>query len=352
MQQPNPINAETNGRAMDARLAPLLRAASDSERDRELTILLAEQAEPVARQIIRQKLRGESNAEDIWQEVTLQLLIRLGEAQSAPEEKSIENFRSYAAVTTYRVCADFLRRKYPLRFSLRNKIRYLLTHDAQFDLWETGAENFAGGLRGWQFRFKKPEKNEKYQALLENALSRAHEIFPQRNFAVLPLPQLARAIFDFVQTPVELDDLTAIVAELQGIKDQSATRENREDEDTQEKEIAAIEPSVLDDITGREFLANLWREIQELPARQRAALLLNLRDGSGGNALENFLLASAATPRQLADALEMSEAEFARLWRDLPLDDLRIAEILGATRQQVINLRKCAREKLGRRLRE
>lgn len=335
---------------MDARLDALLRATNDSERDRELTILLTQHAEPVARQIIRRKLRGEAKSEDIWQEVTLQLLIRLGEAQSAPAEKPIENFRAYAAVMTYRVCADFLRRKYPLRFSLRNKLRYLLTHDAQFDFWEQDAENFAGGLRGWQFRFKKAEKNEKYQTLLENPMSRAHEIFPQQNFAVLPLPQLVRAIFNFLQTPVELDDLTAIVAELQGIKDQFAKGENRDDEEAPEKEIAVVEPSVLDDITGREFLASLWREIQELPARQRAALLLNLRDGAGGNALENFLLTNAATPRQLAEALEMSEAEFARLWRDLPLDDLRIAEILGATRQQVINLRKCAREKLGRRL--
>jgi hypothetical protein len=34
----------------------------------------------------------------------------------------------------------------------------------------------------------------------------------------------------------------------------------------------------------------------------------------------------------------------------LPLDDATIAGLLGATRQQVINLRKCARERLERRM--
>jgi hypothetical protein len=38
------------------------------------------------------------------------------------------------------------------------------------------------------------------------------------------------------------------------------------------------------------------------------------------------------------------------LWKELPLDDLTIAGRLGATRQQVINLRKSARARLVRRL--
>ena len=36
-------------------------------------------------------------------------------------------------------------------------------------------------------------------------------------------------------------------------------------------------------------------------------------------------------------------------WPELPFDDNTIAALLGATRQQVINLRKCARERLRRR---
>jgi hypothetical protein len=46
----------------------------------------------------------------------------------------------------------------------------------------------------------------------------------------------------------------------------------------------------------------------------------------------------------------MTKEEFAEIWNHLPLDDNRIAEILNLTRQQVINLRKSARERLARRM--
>lgn len=340
-------NSET---ATDARLTAFLSARCETEREFETARLLAEHAEPVARQIIRKKLRGEVNAEDVWQEIAIRLLIRLGELRLTSDAAPIANFQSYAAVTSYRVCADFLRRKYPLRFSLRNKIRYLLTHDGQFDFWETETETFVCGLRGWQFRFRRVEQNENYRRLLENPCETLQKTFPNQNFVNKNLPDVARAIFDYVNCPIELDDLTAIIAAAQGIKDQVPETRVQEDFETAKFEIADENPNILDELTGREYVKKLWSEIQGLPVRQRAALLLNLRDGEGGNALEIFLLTNSATPAELARALEMSETEFARVWRELPFDDLRIAAFLGATRQQVINLRKCAKEKLGRRL--
>jgi hypothetical protein len=57
-----------------------------------------------------------------------------------------------------------------------------------------------------------------------------------------------------------------------------------------------------------------------------------------------------ATFEQIAKTLEVPTAEFEQLWAQLPLDDLHIAAYLGATRQQVINLRKTARERLVKRM--
>ena len=54
---------------------------------------------------------------------------------------------------------------------------------------------------------------------------------------------------------------------------------------------------------------------------------------------------------QVADALGWTQAELGALWERLPIEDNEIAELLGATRQQVINLRKVARERLERRMR-
>jgi len=51
----------------------------------------------------------------------------------------------------------------------------------------------------------------------------------------------------------------------------------------------------------------------------------------------------------IAVALGMTVEQLAGLWVDLPIDDYSIAQLLGVTRQQVINLRKSARERLTRR---
>jgi hypothetical protein len=80
------------------------------------------------------------------------------------------------------------------------------------------------------------------------------------------------------------------------------------------------------------------------------ALLLNLREADGRGCLALFPGTGVASLRQIADALEFPAERFAELWPRLPLDDATIAGLLELTRQQVINLRKSARERLARRL--
>jgi len=98
------------------------------------------------------------------------------------------------------------------------------------------------------------------------------------------------------------------------------------------------------------FLQRLWEELTQLPVNQRAALLLNLKDASGFGCITLFPAIGIATIRQLAAALELSAERLAELWNELPIEDARIAELLGLTRQQVINARKSGRERLARRL--
>jgi hypothetical protein len=98
------------------------------------------------------------------------------------------------------------------------------------------------------------------------------------------------------------------------------------------------------------YLRRLWDEISQLPPRQRAALLLNLRDESGRGVVDLWMIVGIATVEAVASVLGTTVAEFAALWSELPLDDNRIAALLGLTRQQVINLRKSARERLTRRM--
>jgi RNA polymerase sigma factor (sigma-70 family) len=101
----------------------------------------------------------------------------------------------------------------------------------------------------------------------------------------------------------------------------------------------------------RDGLRELWYEIRQLPPRQAAALILNLRDAEGEGAIALLPLTGTATMREIAQTLEMPAAALAELWNRLPLDDATIARQLGVPRQQVINLRQSARKRLARRLR-
>jgi hypothetical protein len=87
-----------------------------------------------------------------------------------------------------------------------------------------------------------------------------------------------------------------------------------------------------------------------LPSRQRAALLLGLDDRHGRDAITLLTNARVASLRHIAEALEIGVQELAAMSHDLPLDDATIAMKLGSTRQQVVNLRKAARERLARRI--
>jgi hypothetical protein len=122
----------------DLLLLPYLLSTDDAESERLLAQLVSEHAEPVIGQIVRAKIRfhtdlydavsAHQDAEDTHSGVYVRLLERLKECRISPADKAIGNFRSYVAVTTYHVCYQYLRAKYPQRQSLKDKSRYLLTH--------------------------------------------------------------------------------------------------------------------------------------------------------------------------------------------------------------------------------
>jgi DNA-directed RNA polymerase specialized sigma24 family protein len=101
----------------------------------------------------------------------------------------------------------------------------------------------------------------------------------------------------------------------------------------------------------RTYLSILWQEIRQLPQRQAAALILHLRDSHGRDAASLLPLTGTASLRDIARAMGLAPEKLAEIWHRLPLEDAAIADLLQVTRQQVINLRKSARERLARRMR-
>ncbi|HYG82694.1 MAG TPA: hypothetical protein VD861_20025, partial [Pyrinomonadaceae bacterium] len=160
-----------------------------------------------------------------------------------------------------------------------------------------------------------------------------------------------RAIFQAAAQPLELEYLTALIASLWGIED-------RPHESLDERggalaeQLAYPQADAAAVLESRELLDRLWAEICQLPRRQRVALLCNLRNQHGVNVITLLPATGVANVEQIAEALEIPLPEFEQLWAALPFDDLRLAQYLGATRQQVINLRRSARDRLARRLKD
>jgi DNA-directed RNA polymerase specialized sigma24 family protein len=330
----------------DDLLAPwlqTLRTQGDEAAEAALAQLIEVHIEPVIRGVIRFKLRitpaASEDAEDLAQEALAQWLAELRKLTARPDDRSISDARGLAATISYRVCYGWLRRQSPRRNALRNRLQYVLTRQSGLALWTDRRNLSIAGFAAWRDR---PQPSpEKLRQLPDD------EKFLARVWGQgAKLNDLLAAIFDYVGGPVAFDDLVSVVAAVLQVKDEPPVS-------TEEETIGAEIASGADvawQVEKRIFLERLWQEVRELPRAQRAALLLNLREADGRGCLALFPATGVATLRQIADALELPIEQFAEFWTQLPLDDATIAGLLGLARQQVINLRKSARERLARRL--
>src|SRR5919205_2049 len=314
---------------IDVLLEPWLAESRPEQADEFLSQLITGHAEPVIKTVIRYKLRFSTNretqraeADDIQQEVVLQLLAQLQRFRKFPDGNPITDLRGMAAVIAHRTCARWLRRQFPERHALKNRLHYLLTRQRGFALWQDEDGKLVAGFAVW----------EKQRNTTRNVAG--IEKLPKRE----ALAETVAAIFNHLNAPVEFDELVSGVAAIQGISDQPV--ESLTDDEDAVHEPTAPEPDQAWHTEKRMFLQRLWEELQQLPRNQRAALLLNLKDASGFSSITLFPATGIAGMRELAAALEISAEDFAAVWNELPIEDMRIAELLGLTRQQVINARK------------
>lgn len=315
----------------DPVLRPILTAADDGEWDAALEALV-QKARNVAKRVLARFLREQAvsiaDIDDVLSGVTLRLVGTMQSMRGAGDPKAIEQFEPYVAGLTFHTVYDYLRRRYPEGTRLKNQLRYLLTHDTRFVLWR-GPAGLVTGRRKWEGR-----------AVSNRTVTRA-DATPAMLDRRDPAGAID-AIFGAVGEPVYFEAFVRMVAILWDVADMRA-----------EEATTAIfdpRPDPLARLESRRYLERLWSEIALLPPRQRAALLLNLRDGGGNNAAALFIFVGVATVEQIAEAIGVSCERLAELWNDLPLDDATIAGELGLTRQQVINLRSAARERLRRRM--
>lgn len=330
---------------MDPLLHRFIHAATETESERELNVLIEEHALPLARTIVARKLRtygGDrsggwplDDGDDVVADAMLTLVERLQASRTNPDRPPIENFAGYTASVVHSACAHQIRRRYPERARLKNRLRYVFSSNPRLALWTLDGE-VTCGLALWRDRHADRAAERVLQQLVEQR---------PRPWGALAKTGLTSAVVDLVTSigaAVDFDVFVGVVASASGVLEPQRGGEP--------STLPSQQPSHDTVIDQRRSLERIWKEVQDLPVRQRIALLLNLRDAAGVGILWLLPVTGIATIRHIARVLEIPEAEFARLWRDIPLDDATIGARMGCNRQQVINLRMAARKRLTNRL--
>src|ERR1051325_9910751 len=345
--------SQTRGASMDQLLRNFIEATDEEQADHCLASLIDEHAIPIVKEILGSGPRfylynnggaSTQDANDLFNDIIANLLLRLRHIRRDRTQGAIADFRGYIATTAYNAFNLYLRQKYPRRSRLKNRLRYLLSHDASFALWSNDAAGLIAGFAKWRDKGATTS-----QRVFEKIRQDPHEWIqsvdlPSVGINRTQLSNLLRALFQSSGGPIRLDELVNLVADICREKDQPD-----ESLDTVSN-LAAPTLDLETMLEQQHVLTLLWQEVCQLPRRQRLALLLNFRDARGQDLISLLPYTRTATIEQIAEALEIPLVDFLELWNRLPLDDATIAELLGATRQQVINFRKCARERVERRM--
>lgn len=342
----------------DRALASFLSSPDPAEADRILAHIVDEIARPIIRRVLARKLgpgnRGQVELEDVASEARAQLLERLLvlRAEAFPPRPGaaavlppIRNLPAYVASLAYSAWARHLSRAYPERAILSNQLRHLLEDRRRlrgFACWPGTAGERWCGLAVWQQAGNRedPGAAERIQRLVSEPSAVAREaLAPGADPKACRLEVLLQRLFLWTGAPVEWHDLCAAVCQIHQANWKVDARGADEDA---ARSIPDAAPTPHDQLRWRECLQWLWGQTAQLPPRQRAAYLLHT------HTVFEWEAAGIASVSEVASRLDLSPERGAELWRRLPLDDLTIAQMLACTRQQVINLRRVARDTLGR----
>ena len=365
---------------MDETLRLLVSAKDEDERELLLHDLIFVQAAPIVRRTIRYRLRSHfgraggglrnPDAEDLFSNIVVKLIARVellratnqgsrpssarrsqpqnAELEPEPEpgpenaeldpyEPRIGDFRQYVLRVASNSCHDFLRAKYPARARLKDSLRDLLERHPDFAVWKASdGELYAGFV---QLEHTQPDRRSLDHALelLSDPASLANELgrFGSRSSRRISIvAQLLRRVGGLL----EFDTLVTLLGAVSGVRDQTIVGLDSEE---YRLHSPMMESPVRCEtrIEACQTLELLWKVLSEFSYQQRAAYFLGFRDSKGEDLLTLLLDANVVHPTFIASKFGWSLDYLMTIWKQMPLDNASIADLLGTTRQNVNKLR-------------
>jgi hypothetical protein len=319
--------------------------------------------------------RSSRTPEDAFQETAHRLVKQLRELRTHRNRNAIGNYLHYVKVAASRVVKGEVRQEHPKHRKLVDALRHVLKRDPSLALWKSDGDYKLCGLAVWRDQQADRTRSERLIRLLDQP--RMFEEVSSLTFDSenVNFADLLRRLFEWIGHPIGFAELTRIVGGLKRIQDLSPLGDGDGGRRGLSEWLPDERPRPDEQAAWREFLARLWAQIEQLPRLQRLAYLLNFTVADGQ--LELFWTYGVAGIRRIGAVLEITEAQFARvwpvlnlsdemrpyarssesydnkfavLWQHLPLTDAAIACLLGTERQKVINLRKAAGDRLSRHM--
>jgi hypothetical protein len=253
---------------MDHRLLAFIETTDEARADRCLASLVDQHAVPIIREILGSSLRfhldnhavaSTQDANDLFNDIVANLLTRLRQIRHDRTRGAIADFRGYIAATAYNACNLYLRQKYPRRSRLKNRLRYLLSHDAAFALWASDASGLIGGFAEW--RDKDASTPQRFfEKIRQNPVEWIQSVrLPDVGIDRAQLSSLLHALFQSCGSPIRLDDLVNIVADI--------CREKDHADESLDTALNLVAPALDFEtvLEQKDTLSLLWQEVCELP---------------------------------------------------------------------------------------
>ena len=324
--------------------------AADETLSTEILVrIIDERLDPLIRSAVRRRLhvsldlsderRENEEARDLVSEARLLIIEKLQKLRSG-DGRPIDDLDAYADRVAVNVCNKYLRHKYPNRLRLKNQLRYLLSHNQRFALWLSDDGEWLCGLRESSPAFNTNGRRSSAADIADQL-----ELSFERDdvsAADMSLVDVARDVLKRSAGPLLFADVVNCVYRLRRIREPAGLT----DDEAMQANLPSNERALPAKLEDTEMLRAIWEEIKLLPLRHRSALMLSLRHSSGEGLITMLPIAHIATLSHIATVLELEPDKFARILNELPWTDAKIAEHLGVTRQQVINLRHWARVRL------
>lgn len=331
---------------MDQWLEKLSRAShrrtAAEEIDRLFRDFLFRECERLARQLAQpERSRFESGRNDLFETIRQETAANLSRDLLARWERGalgeIETVRGFAGRIAANVRNEVSRRENKRYRRMRDQLKAAVAGHPALAQWLVG-EEYVVGLE--QDFGQPPTQSERGQMLAQRPTEAIGHAFLDRRADTTPggVGRSLYCLVEWAQGPIAIKVLiNALLPEY--VKSDELVEDPADDE-----------PDPGEITIQREALFFLWQEVCDLPRGQRCALLLNLRDDREKGVIDLLLVTVCPGVAGLAEILEMREEDINALYDDLPIDDLRIAQILDVPSTSVIGLRRAARARLLRRM--